>query len=297
VARAAETAALTLVALHAFAANSILTRMALGAGHLDAATFTTVRLATGALTLLALARLTTRAWPALRGRGWAGPLALFAYVAPFSFAYVRIGAAAGALVLFGAVQITMIGWGLIRGERPGAATWVGLAMAGAGLCTLTLPSAAAPDPVGLGLMVVAGVAWGAYSLLGKGAGDPLGANARAFLWAVPLALALSALSARGAAVSGRGLALAAASGAVTSGVGYAVWYRALRGLTAARAAILQLAVPVLAGAAAVLFLHEPPTGRLAIAGALVIGGVALALVGPARARRRGGQPGGGPERG
>jgi drug/metabolite transporter (DMT)-like permease len=187
-------------------------------------------------------------------------------------------------VLFGAVQITMIGWGLWRGERPGVTTWLGLALAATGLTTLTLPSASAPDPVGLALMVLAGVAWGAYSLLGKGTGDPLAANARAFVCSVPLALALSALALADARVSPRGLLLAAISGALTSGLGYAVWYRALRGLTAARAAILQLTVPIIAAAGAALFLHEAPSARLTAAGLLVLGGVALALVRPVSRR-------------
>jgi drug/metabolite transporter (DMT)-like permease len=279
---AAGTAALTALALTAFAANSILTRMALGARLIDAASFTSIRLAAGALVLAALVRVKAGGWTPLRGRGYAGPLALFAYAAPFSFAYLRIGAAVGALVLFGAVQLTMIGWGLAQGERPAPRTWVGLLLAVGGLGALTLPSAARPDLLGTALMVVAGIAWGAYSLQGKRAADPLAANARAFLWGVPLALALGALTVRSAAVSARGLALAATSGGVTSGLGYAVWYRALRGLTATRAAILQLSVPVIAAAGAVLLLGEHPSARLGVATAAILGGVALALSGRAR---------------
>ena len=188
--RLLETVALTALALIAFAANSILTRMALAPGHIDAATFTAVRLVTGALALAALVRLQSGTWSGLRGRPGPGALALFAYAAPFTFAYLRIGAAVGALVLFGAVQLTMIGWGVVRGERPGLRLWAGLALAAGGLVALLLPSARRPDPVGLGLMIVAGVAWGAYSLLGKRVGDPLAASARGFLWSVPLALAL-----------------------------------------------------------------------------------------------------------
>jgi drug/metabolite transporter (DMT)-like permease len=282
--RVAETAALTALALTAFAANSILTRMALGAGHLDAATFTAVRLAAGAFVLAALVRLKAGAWAPLRGQGLAGPLALFAYAAPFSFAYLRIGAAVGALVLFGSVQLTMIGWGVVHGERPSARAWIGLALAAGGLGALTLPAAARPDLLGTALMVVAGVAWGAYSLQGKRAGDPLAANARGFLGSVPLALLLWAILFRTAAVSPRGLVLAATSGAVTSGLGYAIWYRALRGLTATRAAILQLSVPVIAAVGATLLLGETPNLRLFAAGAAVIGGVALALTGGARGR-------------
>jgi drug/metabolite transporter (DMT)-like permease len=277
--RSLETAALTALALTSFAFNSILTRMALGRGHLDAGGFTAVRLATGALTLALLVRAHSGSWQALRGKGWKGPLALFGYAAPFSFAYLRIGAANGALVLFATVQLTMIAWGVTHGERPGARTWVGLALAAGGLAALTLPAASRPDPIGTALMVVAGVAWGSYSLQGKKVSDPLAANARAFLWGVPLALLLAAVTFRSSVGDGRGLLLASASGALTSGLGYAVWYRALRGLTAVRAAILQLSVPVIAALAAVLLLGETVSSRLVLCGATVIAGVALALTG------------------
>jgi drug/metabolite transporter (DMT)-like permease len=284
--RRLETVALTALALIAFAANSILTRMALAPGHIDAAGFTTVRLATGALMLVVLVRAGSASWSPLRGRPGLGSLALFAYAAPFTFAYLRIGAAVGALVLFGAVQLTMIGWGVAHGERPGPRTWAGLALAAGGLMALLLPSASRPDPLGFALMVVAGVAWGAYSLLGKRVGDPLAANARGFLWSVPLALVLYVLTLRSSSLGARGVVLASLSGAVTSGLGYAIWYRALRGLTATQAGILQLCVPVLAAVAAVVVLDERATARLAGAGLAVLGGVALALTSQ---NRRGGR--------
>src|SRR4051794_40616505 len=240
--------------------------MALAAHRIDAASFTTVRLVSGALVLGTL--VGARAgWAALRPRGVAGPLALFAYAAPFSFAYLRIGASVGALVLFGAVQLTMIGYGIAHGERPGPRTWLGLLLAAGGLVALAAPSATRPDLLGTALMVVAGVAWGAYSLQGKKAGEPLAANARGFLWSVPLALALGLVTLRSTFVTEVGLALAATSGALTSGVGYAIWYRALGGLTATRAAILQLCVPVIAAAAATALLGESPTARFLAAGA------------------------------
>jgi drug/metabolite transporter (DMT)-like permease len=288
-ARSIETAALTALALTAFAFNSILTRLALrgqALGVEDAARFTLVRLVTGALALAVLARVRAGSWRALRGRGWGGPLALFAYAAPFTIAYLRIGAASGALVLFGTVQLTMIVWGLAHGERPGVRTWLGMMLAAAGLVALNLPRATRPDPLGAALMVMAGVAWGSYSLQGRRVADPLAANARSFLWSVPLALLLAALTMRAghrlpdpSVGGGRGVLLAAVSGAVTSGVGYAIWYRALRGLTAVRAAILQLSVPVIAALAAVLLLGETVTPRLLACGATVIGGVALAVIG------------------
>lgn len=282
--RPPATAPLTLLALIAFASNSILTRLALGTGAMDAASFTTVRLAAGAVVLLAIVRAQARAAPGAGGRGVLGPLALFAYAAPFTFAYVRIGAATGALLLFGSVQITMIGWGIASGERPRVRSWIGIAAAAAGLAWLVLPSLRRPDPVGSALMVVAGCAWGVYSLAGKKATNALAANARSFAWAVPLALLLNVIAASSVSVTARGLVLAAVSGGVTSGVGYAIWYRALRGLTATQAGIVQLSVPVIAAAGAVAFLHESVSPRLAVSGAAVIGGLALVLSDRARAR-------------
>jgi drug/metabolite transporter (DMT)-like permease len=277
----ATTVALTLLALLSFAANSLLTRLALGAHQMDAATFTAVRLGAGALTLVALVRWRTRAWPALRatGRGLRGPIALFGYAAPFSFAYLRIGAAVGALVLFGSVQLTMIGWGVARGERPAARTWIGLGLAASGLVWLMLPSAARPDPFGTLLMVAAGVAWGVYSLAGKGSPDPLAANARNFVLALPLGVGLALLTAARGDVhtSARGLVLATLAGGLTSGVGYAIWYQALRGLAATQAAIVQLSVPVIAGIGAVVLMGETANPRLLIGAIAVLGGTALAL--------------------
>jgi drug/metabolite transporter (DMT)-like permease len=283
--RPLQTAGYTALAMVAFASNSLLTRLALAGHHIDAASFTLVRLTTGALTLAVLVRLlhaATTAPPAGRA-SLAGPLALFAYMAPFSFAYLRIGAALGALVLFGTVQTTMIVWGFVRGERSGPMTWLGLALAVAGLAALTLPSASRPDAVGMVLMIAAGIAWGVYSLVGKTAGEPLAANARSFLYGVPLALLLSAVTLPDASATVRGVTLAVASGAVTSAVGYAIWYRALRGLTATRAAVVQLSVPVIAAFGAVALLDEAPNTRLVLSGTAVLCGVALALA--ARAPR------------
>jgi drug/metabolite transporter (DMT)-like permease len=179
----------------------------------------------------------------------------------------------------------MIGWGIAHGERPPARTWTGLIVAVVGLGWLLLPSANRPDAIGAALMVVAGVAWAAYSIAGRGAGDLLAANARSFLLATPIALALSLLAAAAGSApraSPRGVALAVVSGAVTSGLGYAIWYRALRGLTVTKAAIVQIAVPVIAALGAVALLRERPSGRLAQASALVLGGLALALWAPRR---------------
>nr|WP_153865478.1 MULTISPECIES: DMT family transporter [Myxococcaceae] len=273
---------LTLLALLGFAANSLLCRAALSGGaarSIDAASFTLVRLVAGALVLALLVRMRRQRERGQKGT-WRSALALFAYAAGFSLAYVRIGAGVGALLLFGLVQLTMLTAGLVRGERPRALEWVGLAVALAGLLGLTLPGASAPDAVGALLMAGAGVAWGVYSLRGRGSTDPLAATAGNFLRGVPFALALwlLALPFAGAPhATVKGLVLAAASGVLASGVGYSLWYAALPHLSSARAAIVQLSVPVLAAAGAVLLLHEPLTQRLVLGGAGLLLGVLVSL--------------------
>lgn len=272
-----ETAGLTLAALVAFAANSILTRMALGADQLDAASFTTIRLCSGALMLALLAWRQLSQSSAWRGKGPVAPAALFAYAAPFSFAYLRIGAAVGALILFGVVQLTMIGWGLVRGEKPGSRGWLGFLLAAAGLVLLTLPSVTRPDLVGVALMSVAGVAWGVYSIAGSGGTDPLTSTARNFILSVPLTLLLSMAFLGRIHGTAAGISLAIVSGAVTSGLGYAIWYRALRHLAVTQAGMVQLSVPVIAALGAVVFLGESVSTRLVLSGVAVLGGIALVL--------------------
>ena len=286
----ARTALLTAIALLAFAGNSLLCRIALRETAIDAATFTSVRLVSGALMLALLV-----AW---RGRGqagelrpwqagdWPSALALFVYAAGFSFAYVSLSAATGALLLFGVVQTSMIGWGLWRGERLRWLQWGGLAAASAGLVWLLLPGLATPSLAAGLLMAAAGIAWAIYTLRGRSAGPKVGdataVTAGNFLRAAPLALALSAaLGALGwspARWDTPGLLLAVASGALASGLGYAVWYTALRGLTAPRAAILQLTVPAIATAGGVLLLGEPITPTLLGASLAVLGGVLLVIL-------------------
>jgi drug/metabolite transporter (DMT)-like permease len=251
-----------------FAANSLLCRAALRPPLIDFASFTAIRVASGALTLLLLAR------GRLRG-DWPSAAALFTYAAAFSLAYRQMSAGVGAFVLFGAVQATMIGWGLRSGERPHPSEWGGLAIALAGLALLGLPGAAAPPLAAMALMIVAGIAWGAYSLRGRRATDALAATAGNFVRATPLAAAL--LLAGHLHITQSGAALAIASGALASGVGYSLWYAALPSLSATRAAILQLTVPALAAAAAIVLLAEPLVPRLLYAGAAILGGVALAV--------------------
>jgi len=269
--------ALTPLALIAFASNSVLTRLALGAHQIDAASFTAVRLLSGALVLALVVRAKEGGWAALVPRDLAGPGTLIVYAVPFSLGYVRIGAAIGALVLFSAVQFTMVAYGIAKGERPRPLAWLGLATAVAGLALLTAPSAQRPDTVGVLLMAAAGAAWGAYSIAGRSEPDPIVSNARNFLWSAPLALLLSATVPGPHAIGARGVLLAVVSGAVTSAGGYIVWYRALRELTVTAAAVAQLAVPVLAAFGAVLFLGEPANARMVLSGAIVVVGIALVV--------------------
>ena len=286
---ALRTALLTSLALVAFAGNSLLCRLALKQTAIDAASFTSVRLASGALVLALLVGWRGRHRP---GAGlpwaagdWTSALALFVYAAGFSFAYVSLSAATGALLLFGVVQTTMIGWGLWRGERLRPLQWLGLAASSAGLVWLLLPGLAMPSLTAGLLMGGAGVAWAVYTLRGRHSGaDPTLVTAGNFLRATPLALAVSALLAAQARWDGPGLLLACASGALASGAGYAVWYTALRGLSATRAAILQLAVPVLAAGAGVVLLGEALTPGLLVSSVAVLGGVLLVILARAPAR-------------
>lgn len=268
-------------ALLAFAANSLLGRMALAGGRMDPASFTLLRLAAGAAVLLPLVRLTVSRRAAAENRGsWGSGIALFVYAAAFSFAYTALEAGTGALVLFGAVQATMIGAGLAAGERLDVLQWCGLAAALTGLTVLVAPGLAAPEPVGAGLMAAAGVAWGVYSLRGRGARSPLPATAANFLRATPFAVAGLGVAAAFSAVrvDPAGILLAVISGSLASGLGYVAWYAALPGLTAARAAVVQLLVPVLAAAGGVALLGERFSFRLAVSAVMVLGGVAVTVL-------------------
>jgi drug/metabolite transporter (DMT)-like permease len=266
---------LAAVALFCFAANSILARLALRAGQIDAASFTAIRLAAGAL---ALALLLRRREPGVSRPGrWIAALLLFLYAAPFSFAYLELSAGTGALILFGAVQLTMIGAGLRAGERPHALEWIGLVIALGGLLYLNLPGISAPSPLGAVLMALAGVAWGLYSLRGRSAVAPLRQTAESFLLATPFGLALAAAGLPRAHLSGFGIACAVASGALASGGGYAAWYAVLPRLSATRAGTIQLAVPVLTAIAGVLLLGERVSLRLVASAIAILGGVGLAI--------------------
>jgi drug/metabolite transporter (DMT)-like permease len=282
----ARTMALTVLAMLAFAANSLLCRLALQQASIDAASFGSVRLVSGALVLMAIVRW--RRGPRAAARtDWLAATMLWAYVAGFSFAYLTLPAGSGALILFGAVQLTMFVVGLHSGERFTALAWTGFALAVGGLLYLLSPGLAAPPLNGTLLMAAAGIAWGVYSLRGRGAGEPVAATAGNFVRAVPLALMVSVASVAFAGAphaSASGLALAVASGAVTSGLGYVIWYAALPHLTSLRAATVQLSVPPLAAIGGVLLLSEALTMRLVIASAAVLGGIALVLLSRARGK-------------
>lgn len=262
--------AAAVFALLCFAANSLLCRMALRQPHIDPASFTSIRLAAGAATLWLIGR--TRARRSGTGGSWPSALALIAYAIAFSFAYLGLTAGTGALLLFGAVQVVMIATGFFAGERIVAGIVVGWLLAVAGLVLLLLPGVAAPPPVDALCMLIAGAAWGVYSLRGRGSTDALGDTAGNFVRAVPVALLISALLWARRTADPAGLILAALSGSITSGLGYAAWYTALPRLGAIAAANAQLSVPVIAALAGVALFGEPITLRLAVSTVLVLGG-------------------------
>ena len=272
---------LVVLAMIAFAANSLLCRAALRDTGIDPASFTTIRIASGAAVLWVIARM--RGGTMTSAGSWGSAAALFGYAAAFSFAYIELPAAVGALILFCAVQVTMIGWGLWRGERIGAGQAAGLALAIGGLVGLLWPGLSAPPPGSAALMLAAGIAWGIYSLRGRRSGDPTIATAGNFMRAVPFAVVLSLFTLGGAKAGTAGVLYAIASGALASGLGYAIWYTALPGLTSTKAATIQLSVPVIAAAAAVVLLDEAITLRLVLGSAAILGGIALVVMAKRRA--------------
>lgn len=273
-----HTSLYTGLALVAFAANSVLCRLALGEGTIDAASFTTLRIASGALTLLLISAWKGNARGTQPGGSWASAGYLLGYAIAFSFAYISLDAGTGALILFGAVQITMISAGLALGERPRALEWIGLTCAIVGLVYLVLPGFAETPPLaGSVLMAAAGLAWGLYSLRGQLQTDALATTTGNFVRATPAAAVCSVFALASMNLSTTGALLAVASGALASGLGYVVWYAALRGLTATRAATVQLAVPILAALGGATVLSETISGRLVFAAVLVLGGVGVAV--------------------
>ncbi|MCW8882183.1 MAG: DMT family transporter [Sedimenticola sp.] len=267
---------LTLIAMIAFAGNSLLCRLALKHTAIDAASFTSIRILSGALMLWFIVQIRSDA-PKASGN-WPSALALFTYAAGFSYAYISLPAGTGALLLFGAVQATMIGYGLLSGERLQLRQITGLVLAIGGLIGLLLPGLSAPPLQGSLLMLAAGIAWGVYSLRGKGADDPTRVTGGNFLRAALFAAGLSAIMLPWTSIDSAGVWYAVASGAIASGIGYAIWYTALGGLKATSAATVQLSVPVIAAIGGIVFLGEPITPRFFITSIAILGGVALVII-------------------
>lgn len=268
---------LTALSMLAFAGNSVLVRMALTYTDIDAASFTTIRLISGALVLLVVARMSNKTGR-VQGSWWSAA-ALFVYAAGFSFAYVRLATATGALLLFGAVQVMMIGYALWVGERLSRLQVAGLLLAFAGLLLLFLPGLSSTPPLGSALLMIgAGVGWGVYSLRGQGVGDPIGISAGNFTRALFFTLILSAVLLNQLSLDRAGIYYALASGALMSGLGYALWYMVMPALKTSNAAIVQLSVPLLAAVGGIVFLGESITLRLALASSAILGGIALVIL-------------------
>lgn len=295
--KAGRTVLFTAFALIAFAANSVFNRLALGSNAIDASSYVSIRLLSGAAALWLLNSLSKSHFNIvqrpllthLKPR-FLPAFYLFAYGITFSFAYRSLNSGMGAFILFGTVQTTMLSMAVLKGDRPHMSEWLGLVVALGGLVYLVFPGLSAPDPLGAVLMVIAGIAWAFYTLRGRGVKDPLETTALNFICTIPLVLVVFMLMMSKMHFStveplaksryiGEGVVYACLSGAVTSGMGYAIWYTALRGLTTTQAALLQLLVPILTALGGVVFLSENITMRLVGAGALIILGVALALLG------------------
>jgi drug/metabolite transporter (DMT)-like permease len=274
-----ETLLLIAASLLCFASNSILCRLALASHSIDAYPFTLLRLASGAVVLNLILAFRNRGVFRFTGRP-VSAIALLVYALLFSLAYLRLAASTGALILFGSVQITMIGWSLRKGAGPTPSEWVGLLVALSGLLFLLFPGIRAPDPLGALCMACAGIGWGAYSILGKGAKNPLSDSSGNFLVATAVCLPVVLFFLHGLHLTARGVEWALLSGAVTSGIGYAIWYKVLPTIKSSQAAIVQLLVPAIAALLAVVLLDETITWRLAVSGSIIALGVLVATFKP-----------------
>lgn len=268
----------TSITMLAFAGNSILCRMALRDGAIDPASFTSIRLLSGAVALLLIVRFTSKGSSIRQHGGWTSALMLFVYAICFSYAYISLNAGAGALILFGFVQGTMIAMALWSGDRPSISEWLGWLLAFGGLVWLLIPGIEAPPAFGATLMALAGIAWGVYSIRGRDETNALVSTCSNFVYSIAFVIVLTGLTVSSADMTNRGILLAVISGAITSGVGYVVWYVALNYLSAMQAALVQLSVPAIAAAGGVILLAEPISLRLLTSGALILGGISLALI-------------------
>lgn len=276
-----KTILFTGLALIAFAANSVLCRLALGGSAIDASTFTIVRLLSGVIVLtviLNISKINSNSSPSTKG-SWPASIALFLYAFTFSFAYVTLETATGALILFGSVQITMILLTIFSGNRLHISEWVGMAIAFAGFVYLVLPGVTTPSVIGFFLMTVSGIAWGVYTLKGRGSKSPIMDTAYNFLRTLPFVIILAIITMKYAHYSAEGILLAVLSGSIASGIGYMIWYSALSGLSVTQAAVLQLLVPVIAAVGGVIFVSESISLRLTVSSAMILGGILMVVLG------------------
>ncbi|MCH8058488.1 MAG: DMT family transporter [Proteobacteria bacterium] len=267
------------MALIAFAANSVLCRLALGEETIDAASFTVIRLLSGALVLLAILAFSNDKEASASRGSWSASLMLFVYAVAFSFAYISLDTGTGALILFGSVQITMILLSLVSGNRLHLSEWVGVIIAFTGFVYLVLPEVTSPSVMGFLLMIAAGIAWGMYTLKGRGSAHPLKDTAYNFLRTIPLVIILLVITIQDAHYSAAGVLLAVLSGGIASGIGYTIWYIALGGLSTTQAAVVQLSVPAIAAFGGVLFVSEAITARLTLSASMILGGILLVVLG------------------
>ncbi|MFY8349700.1 DMT family transporter [Pseudoalteromonas sp. SSM20] len=270
---------ITVLSLIAFAGNSILCRIALGQGQIDAASFTSIRLLSGAITLFILYALFHKNKQTVSKGSWFGAVYLFTYAVTFSYAYISLETAIGALVLFSSVQFSMLAYTFLSGTKIYPIEWFGALIAFIGFSYLVLPDISSPSLIGFVLMVVSGMAWAGYTLVGKKSSNPLADTAFNFMRTIPFITLLSLMTLNSINASTTGILLAVIAGSVTSGIGYAIWYIALKHLTSVQAAVSQLSVPIIAGIGGFLFLSEPISERLAISGAIILIGILLVVLG------------------
>lgn len=282
---ASKTLALTVLALVAFAANSVLCRLALGVNAIDASSFTVIRLLSGALVLLTILKLSSHNKGVTSRGNWVSGGMLFVYAITFSFAYITLDTGTGALILFGSVQLTMILASICSGLRLHITEWLGIFIAFTGLVYLVLPGVSTPSLTGFILMTLAGIAWGVYTLKGRGSSDPLADTSWNFLRTMPLVIILAIFTMANAQLSFDGILLAVFSGAIASGIGYTIWYAALAGLTTTQAAVVQLSVPVIAAFGGVIFVEEAVSLRLTLSAGMILGGILLAIMGRRQLKR------------